>query len=221
MTLQLETAMAVEGTSDAVLARLAPLGKSISRMRSLVEQLLMLAEREAGPPTLSHDIDAKVVVIDVLGEIFPFADSKDIDLGLDVGEPLTIQGSQEDFRALVRNAIDNAVLYTPPGGKVDVRLYREGNAAVFEVEDSGPGIPHEELPRVFDAFYRVVGSGQPGSGLGLAIVRSAAARLGGKVSLHTITTRDKTGLRLVYVQEAVDASRGSPPARSNLPDWGK
>ncbi|WP_043420023.1 ATP-binding protein [Cupriavidus basilensis] len=205
MTLQLENAMTVEGTSDAVLARLAPLGKSISRMRSLVEQLLMLAEREAGPPTVSHDIDAKVVVIDVLGEIFPFADSKDIDLGLDVGESLTIQGGQEDFRALVRNAIDNAVLYTPPGGKVDVRLYREGNAAVFEVEDSGPGIPHEELPRVFDAFYRVVGSGQPGSGLGLTIVRSAAARLGGKVSLHTIASRGKTGLRFVYAQEVVDA----------------
>ncbi len=200
MTLQLENVMTVEAVPEAVLARLAPLGASISRMRSLVEQLLMLAEHEAGPPTVGHDIDAKVVLIDVIGEIFPFADSKDIDLGLEVGEALTIRGSQEDFRALVRNAIDNAVLYTPPGGKVDVRLYRKGNAAMFEVEDSGPGIPEGELPRVFDAFYRVVGSGQPGSGLGLAIVRSAAARLGGQVSLHAVTSDGKTGLRFVYTQ---------------------
>src|SRR5438445_2902125 len=126
MTLQLENAMTVEDTTDAVLARLAPLGKSISRMRSLVEQLLMLAEQQAGPPTVSHDIDTKAVVIDALGELFPFADSKNIDLGLEVGEALTIGGNQEDFRVLVRNAIDNAVLYTPPGGKVAVRLYRMG-----------------------------------------------------------------------------------------------
>lgn len=200
MTLQLENAMTVEDTTDAVLARLAPLGKSISRMRSLVEQLLMLAEQEAGPPTVSHDIDTKAVVIDALGEIFPFADSKEIDLGLEVGEALTIHGNQEDFRVLVRNAIDNAVLYTPPGGKVDVRLYRMGDAAIFEVEDSGPGIPEGELPRVFDPFYRVVGSGQPGSGLGLAIVRSAAARLRGQVSLHTIALDGKAGLLFVYMQ---------------------
>jgi len=61
---------------------------------------------------------------------------------------------------------------------------------------------------VFDAFYRVVGSGQPGSGLGLAIVRSAAARLRGQVSLHTITSDGKTGVRFVYTQAlANDESR--------------
>ncbi|KJK11418.1 hypothetical protein UB46_41095 [Burkholderiaceae bacterium 16] len=138
MTLQLENVVTVEAVPEADLARLAPLGASISRMRSLAEQLLMLAEHEAGPPTVSHDIDARVVLIEVLGEIFPFADSKDIDFGLEVGEALTIRGNQEDFRALVRNALDNAVLHTPPGGKVDVRLYRKGNAAMFEVEDSAP-----------------------------------------------------------------------------------
>ncbi|MDW3687198.1 ATP-binding protein [Cupriavidus sp. CV2] len=200
MTLQLENALTVEDTTNAALARLAPLGKSISRMRSLVEQLLLLAEQDAGPPTVSHDIDTKAVVIDALGEIFPFADSKDIDLGLEVGEALTIRGNQEDFRVLVRNAIDNAVLYTPPGGKVDVRLYRMADAAIFEVEDTGPGIPEEELARVFDPFYRVVGSGQPGSGLGLAIVRSAAARLRGHVSLHTLALNGKAGLLFVYMQ---------------------
>ncbi|WP_084004118.1 ATP-binding protein [Cupriavidus pauculus] len=209
MTLQLENALiSAEADPKAILARLAPLGASVTRVRTLVEQLLLLAECEAGPPTVSHSIDAKAVVIDVLGEIFPFADSKDIDLGLDVGEALTIRGNEPSFRALIRNAIDNAVLYTPPGGKVDVRLYREGNAAVFEVEDSGPGIPEGELPRVFDAFYRIVGSRQSGSGLGLAIVRSAAARLHGKVSLHTITSDGKTGLRFVYTQAlANDESR--------------
>ncbi len=97
---------------------------------------------------------------------------------MNVGEVVRLHGSERDFFALVRNAIDNATLYTPNGSKVDVRLYRNGNEVVFEVEDTGPGIPEGELSRVFDPFYRVVGSGQGGSGLGLAIVRRAAARLG-------------------------------------------
>lgn len=200
MTLQLENAMTVEAATEAVLARLAPLGKSIARMRSLVEQLLLLAEQESGPPPVSCDVDARAVIIDVLGELFPFADYKGIDLGMDFSEALMIRGNEQDFRAVVRNAVDNAVLYTPSGGKVDVCLYQQGNEIIFEVEDSGPGIPACELARVFDPFYRIVGSGQPGSGLGLAIVRSAAGRLGGRVSLHTIMSGGKTGLRFVYTQ---------------------
>ncbi|WP_432258068.1 ATP-binding protein [Cupriavidus sp. TMH.W2] len=200
MTLQLENALASEAVPDTVLTRLAPLGKSVSRMRSLVEQLLLLAQQESAQTTASHTFDAKAVVIDALGEIFPFAESKGVDLGLDVGEALQLRGSEQDFLALTRNAIDNATLYTPTGGKVDVRLYRNGNDAVFEVEDTGPGIPKGELTRVFDPFYRVVGSGQPGSGLGLAIVRRAASRLGGQVSLHTISSDGRTGLRFTYTQ---------------------
>ncbi len=81
-----------------------------------------------------------------------------------------------------------------------MRLYRKGNDVVFEVEDTGPGIPEGQLACVFDPFYRVVGSGQPGGGLGLAIVRRAAERLGGQVSLHTISMENSTGLKFTYKQ---------------------
>ncbi|MDE2201602.1 MAG: two-component sensor histidine kinase [Burkholderiaceae bacterium] len=204
MTLQLENALASEAVPPTVHSRLAPLEKSVGRMRSLVEQLLVLAEQETELQPVSGAFDANAVVVEALGEIFPLAESKGVDLGMDVSEVVQLRGSERDFFALVRNAIDNATLYTPSGGKVDVRLYRKGNEAVFEVEDTGPGIPEGELSRVFDPFYRVVGSEQPGSGLGLAIVRRAAERLGGRVSLHTIAVDGRTGLRFTYAQPLPD-----------------
>jgi len=200
MTLQLENALASGSIPETVANRLAPLGMSVGRMHSLVEQLMTLAEQEAAPPAISRTFDAKAVVVNALGEVFPFAESKGVDLGMDVSEAVQLRGSEQDFLALTRNAIHNAALYTPAGGKVDVRLYRRGHEAVFEVEDTGPGIPEGELSRVFDPFYRVVGSGQPGSGLGLAIVRSAATRLGGQVSLYTISSGGRTGLQFTYRQ---------------------
>ncbi|MBK4734681.1 ATP-binding protein [Noviherbaspirillum pedocola] len=206
MTLQLENAMATGAIPGTLASRLAPLGVSLERMRELVEQLLLLAKLEAGAPVNYQRMDGRNVVVEALGEIFPLADSRNVDLGLVIGEELGLYGSEHDFRTLVRNAIQNAVLYTPPGGKVDVRLYRDANNAVLEVEDSGPGIPEELMSRVFDAFYRIVGSAQPGSGLGLAIVRSAAKRLGGEVSLENIRADGKTGLRFVYRQQVTGES---------------
>jgi signal transduction histidine kinase len=197
MTLHLENAIA----GDAALRPgLAPLGASLERMRALVEQLLSLARIQAQAVRSRELVDGMQVVVDALGEVFPVADAKNVDLGLVRGEPLTLRGSEHDFRALARNAIENAVVYTPSGGKVDVRLYRDGKDAVLEVDDTGPGIPPDQLARVFDPFYRVPGSGQPGSGLGLAIVRSAAARLGGTVALDNGRPGRNGGLTFIYRQ---------------------
>jgi two-component system OmpR family sensor kinase len=197
MTLHLENAIA----DDAALQpMLAPLGASLERMRALVEQLLSLARIQAQAVRSRELVDGMQVVVDAMGEVFPVADAKNVDLGLARGEPLTLRGSEHDFRALARNAIENAVVYTPSGGKVDVRLYRDGTDAVLEVDDAGPGIPPDQLARVFDPFYRVPGSGQPGSGLGLAIVRSAAARLGGTVALDNNRPGRNGGLTFTYRQ---------------------
>ena len=204
MTLHLENALDGEGGGAPLPARLAPLGAGLARMDAIVEQLLALARLQARTAHAAHAVDerfhGKDIVVEALGELFPVADAKGVDLGLAGGESLVLGGSEHDFRALARNAIENAVLYTPPGGKVDVRLYQDGSEAVFEVEDTGPGIAQEHLARVFDPFYRVPGSSQPGSGLGLAIIRSAAARLGGAVSLENRGPGAGHGLKFVYRQ---------------------
>jgi len=198
MTLHLENAVDAQTAPAALQPRLAALGASLERMRALVEQLLSLARIQAQARHSRERVDGMAIVVEAMGEVFPVADAKNVDLGLARGQKLSVLGSEHDFRALARNAIENAVLYTPAGGKVDVHLYRDGGDAVLVVEDTGPGIADEHLPRVFDPFYRVPGSGQPGSGLGLAIIRSAAARLGGTVALES--RQSGGGLKFVYRQ---------------------
>jgi signal transduction histidine kinase len=83
----------------------------------------------------------------------------------------------------MRNLIDNALHFTPEGGRIDVGVQEDTGAAVFRVSDTGPGIAPAERERVFDRFYRGAQTQVPGSGLGLAIVRNIAARHGARVML--------------------------------------
>jgi two-component system OmpR family sensor kinase len=94
-----------------------------------------------------------------------------------------VTSHRESLHLVLRNLLDNAIKYTPAGGRIDIAMGRESGAAWLAVEDSGPGIPEAEQQRVFDRFYRVAGSEAAGSGLGLAIVRTAADRLGAQVRL--------------------------------------
>ena len=81
-------------------------------------------------------------------------------------------------RELLKNLVDNALRYTPRGGSVTVRMQAPAARAYLEVEDTGPGIPEGERQRVFDRFYRILGTNVDGSGLGLAIVREIAEQHG-------------------------------------------
>jgi two-component system OmpR family sensor kinase len=125
-----------------------------------------------------------VLASEVIGAHAPFAEARRIDLGLARHEPdMVVRGEAEPLRTLLSNLVDNALRYTPSGGRVDVSVYRGDEGAVAEIVDTGPGIPAGELTRVFDRFYRRSGSDAPGSGLGLAIVKSIADRHGARVAL--------------------------------------
>ena len=112
----------------------------------------------------------------------PGAEHKGLALALDSRLDQTIVGDRTALRALVENLLDNAVRYTSQGS-ITVRTYRAASDAVFEVEDTGPGIPATERERVFDRFYRGSEATEGGSGLGLSIVRRIAERHRGKVEL--------------------------------------
>jgi two-component system OmpR family sensor kinase len=136
------------------------------------------------------------LALEVIEELLPLADRRHIDLGLGHAEPIALLGDADALRVLLRNLVDNALRYTPDGGRVDVLVRREqaatGMAAVLEVADTGPGIPEPERARVFDRFYRVPGTASSGSGIGLALVRTIAERHGGRVDLGS--GRDGVGL---------------------------
>jgi len=154
------------------------LSAGVQRAIRLVEQLLALARQEpraaAAPRTRVHFDE---LAREVVAEMVPLADARRIDLGMPESQPAYVTGDTDALRALVRNLVDNAVRYTPEGGRVDVSVEQPsvpGSGAMLRVIDTGPGIAPAERPRVFDRFYRPPGTSPPGSGLGLAIVKTIA-----------------------------------------------
>lgn len=199
LTLQAENIERADMSIEAR-QRLAPLKSGLIRARSLVEQLLSLARHQSNQTTDFEIVSFDIIVRDVIKELYPFAEAKHIDLGIEQEEPLQVRGDAFDFFTLTRNALDNAIRYTPVNGKVDVSFFLEGNQMVFRVEDSGPGIPEDELSRVFDPFYRIAASGETGTGLGLSIVRDIATRLNGIATLSNINNAGRSGMRFQYSQ---------------------
>jgi two-component system OmpR family sensor kinase len=163
-------------------AVLAKLDERLKRTIHLVNQLLTLAREDAAmtAPTTSFDLHA--LAAQVVADASILAEEKQIDLGLEPSElatdtmPCLIDGEQHALGVLLGNLVDNAIRYTPQGGKVDVSIGRDLDAVWVEVSDNGPGIEADEIERVFDRFYRGEGVTQLGSGLGLAIARQIALR---------------------------------------------
>jgi two-component system OmpR family sensor kinase len=158
-------------------AAMTTLSAGVQRAIRLVEQMLAMARAEprASPaPLLPVRLDA--LAREVVTDLVPLADARQIDLGMTSEAPVTVPADADALRTLLRNLIDNAVHYSPPGGRVDVAVEpaEAGRGARLAVTDSGPGIPASERARVFDRFYRRAGNASPGSGLGLAIVKTVA-----------------------------------------------
>lgn len=158
----------------------------IGRASRLVQQLLTMARVE--PEAVSFlpvRIDLEDLVRGAVAEWFPAAQVKGIDLGLARADHASIEADAEYLRIMVGNLIDNAIRYTPEGGRVDVSLQREETVVKIVVEDDGPGIPEPERALMFERFYRRAGTRVPGSGLGLSIVKTIADRFGATVILDT------------------------------------
>jgi two-component system, OmpR family, sensor kinase len=186
------------GSLEAVQERLIPLQAGIERARQLTEQMLNLARTQA-ENNLETVVNVSVMARELIAEYLPMAEARNIDLGLEEVVPLVLQASPEVLGLILKNALENALKYTPDGGEVTLRLLSENDSAVIEVVDSGPGIPASEREFVFDSFYRIPGTVGEGSGLGLAIAREAAIRLGGNVSLHEREARHGLVFRYRHV----------------------
>ena len=185
--------------SPEATTRMAALRQGLTRMSALIDQLLNFARVQGAAPAVSQRLDLNQLVRSAIEDVLPMAQAKNVDLGCPRIDDATIEGDPLHARVLVRNAVDNAVRYTPSGGSVDVSLLAEGSEVCLVVEDTGPGIAREDLKRVFEPFVRVLGSDQSGSGLGLAIARTAAQALGGRIELGERNDRH-SGLRFTYRQ---------------------
>ncbi|HEX3668001.1 MAG TPA: HAMP domain-containing sensor histidine kinase [Acidimicrobiia bacterium] len=158
---------------------LADVSQQVAELTALMDNLVELARDSDTPTEETAEIDLDRLVTDAIDRARLRA--PDVTIGLDL-EPTRVEGRRHQLERAVVNVLDNACKWSPPGGQVDVRL-RNGT---ITVRDHGPGIDREDLPRVFDSFYRAPAArAMPGSGLGLAIVRRVVDAHGGSVALET------------------------------------
>ena len=181
LSLQAELLEAAEMPEEARM-RLAALRRGIGRTRNLLDQLLALAraQSQTGEP---RPVRVICVIRQVLEDLMPLAEARHMDIGVVRQDDVVVRAREMDLTILVRNLVDNAIRYTPEGGKIDLAVEAGADGAVFRVDDTGPGIPPDERERVFDPFYRALGTDEFGSGLGLSIVKTIAERIGATVSL--------------------------------------
>lgn len=163
----------------------AIMGQSV-HLEQLIADLVQLDQAEQGLLKLNrHACDLAPVVADVVAVQRHTADLKQLALTLTVtGAPLTVWGDVQRLRQIAYNIIGNAVKYTPTGGAVAVELGRDGGDVVMTVRDDGPGMPPDQLARLFQLYYRTDGSvhgGTSGTGLGLYIVHQLVTAHGGTV----------------------------------------
>ena len=210
----LQAQLAERATTDAErAAALTELKGGLERATRLVEQLLTLAREEPGvsevPPA---SVDLVALARDVIADLAPLAGAKGIDLGLSSTAPSMVQGDADALRTLISNLVDNAIRYTPAGGRVDVALAADAGSVVLTVRDSGPGIAVEDRERVFDRFYRGSGAGGiRGSGLGLAIVKQIAEHHGAGVELGTGIDGRGLGVTVRFAQPIPGSSAPGGP----------
>lgn len=160
--------------------------EEINRMSDIIGDLLDLSRAEEGRLGLElMPVDLNKLIEELLGQMGPRAEEKRITLTFTGGTAI-VSGDQARLKQLFSHVIDNAVKFTPENGEIIIMLEDEADMGKLTVTDSGPGIPQNDLPHVFDQFYRVDQArnrNDGGSGLGLSLVRSIAEAHGGKVAV--------------------------------------
>ncbi len=159
-----------------------------ARLGRLIGDLLDLSRLEDPDAVPREVVDVSAGAKRVMEDAEPEAVSKEITVQVEISDGVFVKGDESQMAVLVRNLVENAVRYTPEGGRVSVDVYQDGAFAVVRVSDNGIGIPLEAQARVFERFYRVDRArsrDRGGTGLGLAIVKHVAELHGGTVQLES------------------------------------
>lgn len=171
-----------------------PLAQGIERSRKLIEQLLALAAAQSFTQRAETTASVHAVFRRVLEDLLPLAENKGIDIGVESVKDVQVVINELDLFILIKNLVDNAIRYTPAGGRVDLSVEPAEQCVLIEIKDSGPGISVAEQALVFDPFYRSLGTDETGSGLGLSIVAAIADRTGARIQLSFSDEVKQSGL---------------------------
>ena len=164
---------------------LSDVNKEIDRLNRIVSDLLTLVHIDSGGMKLnSTDMDIRELLLEQVKRLAPLARENGVELDCTAKEALDVTGDSVKLTQVIYNVIDNAIKYTPRGGEVHASLSRVGKRAVIRVSDTGIGIPADDLPHIFDRFYRVDKArsrATGGTGLGLSIVKQIVQLHGGSI----------------------------------------
>jgi heavy metal sensor kinase len=211
----------LRNTIDVVLAQprtvaeqreaLESLGEDVDRLRRIVEDLLLLARADHGRLALEREPVCLAALVQALAETYQAqAQEQGVALETDLPAPARVRGDERWLYQLAGNLLDNALKFTPAGGRIQVAVRPEGAWARLTVRDSGPGIPAGGLERIFERFYqadpsRTRGS-SPGSGLGLAIAAWIVEAHGGRI---TAANRAEGGAEFTVLLPLEEGDGGS------------
>lgn len=177
--------------------RLQTLQLGLARSKTLLDQLLEFARAQALSERPGKSASVTAVFQRTLEDLMPMAEAKQIDLGVRGSIEANIAADQNDVIQIIKNVVDNAIRYSPTGGRIDLSIEVQPDRVTLCVTDAGPGIAPDERTRVFEPFYRILGSDATGSGLGLSIVQTLAQRNGATVSLDYADAISRSGLQVI------------------------
>jgi signal transduction histidine kinase len=201
-------------TIDSVQGRrfLEVIGRNATRLQRLVDDVLFAARAEAGRLSLAErELDLSRVAAESVAAARPRAEETGVDLRLDADALPQIAGDPDRLGQAIDNLVSNALKFTPPGGRVEVKLRKIGELAQIDVSDTGLGMSADDLERVFDRFFRSAATRDnvPGVGLGLTIVKTIVEGHGGNVevaSTEGVGTTFRIELPLTPAAQAVSST---------------
>jgi len=164
------------------------------RLLDMINTMLTISKTEAGVDKVAHDeVDITALVHNACELFEPLAEEKNVTLSCRAPEKTIISGDARMLQRMLANILDNAVKYTPSGGKVVSLAGNENNELIISVRDTGIGISETDLPHVFERFYRCDRSrSQPGTGLGLSLARAIARAHGGDIKVTSALDQGST-----------------------------
>lgn len=196
--------------------------RNARRLVRLVGDLLFAAQVDGAPLLLEPgEVQLDALVGDAVELVRSRAQEAGVTLETELDPVERCIGDRDRLAQVLDNLLSNALKFTPPDGRIVVRLRQEGSQAHVEVQDSGVGVFAEDLPHVFDRFYRsrsATSRSVPGLGLGLTIVRTIVEGHGGRVSVRSEAGRGSTFTVLLPVADSGSRSRAPSPADRRQPD---
>lgn len=187
LRVEVETVLQSDADADTLRETLMNCAEESERMVTMLNTLMDISEAESGAMRLNlEDVDIAELLGDVVEMYQYVAAEKDMRITLATTNPLTAQADPVRLRQVVANLLDNAVKYTPDGREVAVEAESDREQVVIRIHDQGPGIPHQDLPRIFDRLYRGDKSrNQRGLGLGLSLVRAVVHAHHGRIEVDS------------------------------------